>query len=118
MMRADRISRSLITAWAFVLALILTLDTTSAADALSPAAQRGQTFLRANCTQCHAIDRISESPLKIAPPFRALHLKYPVETLRTPLLEGVVTNHPTMPAFRLDPGQATDVITYLKTLEQ
>jgi mono/diheme cytochrome c family protein len=98
------------------LAIAMTVGS-AAAEMQSPAAQRGQTFLRTNCTQCHAIDKISESPLKIAPPFRTLHLKYPVETLRTPLLEGVVTNHPTMPAFRLDPGQAADVIAYLKSLE-
>jgi cytochrome c len=103
---------------ATALVVVLALGGVAAAQAPSPAAQRGLTFLRANCVQCHAIDKISESPLKIAPPFRTLHLKYPVETLRIPLMEGVVTNHPTMPAFRLDPGQVADVIAYLKTLEQ
>ena len=37
--------------------------------------------MRANCAQCHSIDKISASPLKIAPPFRTLHLQYPVESL-------------------------------------
>ena len=32
----------------------------------SPAAQRGLTFVRVHCAQCHAIDVVSESPLKIA----------------------------------------------------
>jgi hypothetical protein len=32
--------------------------------------------------------------------------------------EGIVTSHPTMPEFRLDPGQIADVIAYFKTLEQ
>ena len=32
--------------------------------------------------------------------------------------EGIVTGHPTMPEFRLDPGQIADVIAYFKTLEQ
>ena len=89
----------------------------NAADVLSPAAQRGQTLVKANCSECHAIDKVSESPLKIAPPFRTLHVKYPIETLRLPLREGVLTSHPTMPIFRLDPGQVEDVIAYLKTLE-
>jgi len=97
--------------------VVLVLDGVAAAETQSPAVQRGLVFVRANCAQCHAVDKISESRLKIAPPFRALHLKYPVETLRKPLLEGVISNHPTMPAFRLDPGQVTDVIAYLKTLE-
>ena len=29
-----------------------------------------------------------------------------------------MTGHPTMPQFKLDPGQIGDVIAYLKTLEQ
>jgi len=86
--------------------------------AQSPAAQRGLTFLRTNCAQCHAIDKVSESTLPIAPPFRTLHLKYPVESLQRPLAEGVMAGHPTMPQFRLDPDQVRDVIAYLKTLEQ
>ena len=32
--------------------------------------------------------------------------------------EGIVTGHPTMPEFRLDPGQIADVIAYFKTLER
>ncbi len=87
-------------------------------EVLSPAAQRGLVILRTNCAQCHAIDKVSESPLKIAPPFRALHLRYPVEELEEPLAEGIITGHPTMPEFRLDPGQVGDVIAYLKSLER
>jgi mono/diheme cytochrome c family protein len=82
----------------------------------SPAAQRGLTFVRAHCARCHAIDRVSESSLPIAPPFRTLHLKYPIEDLRRPLSEGITASHPTMPQFRLEPDQVDDVIAYLKTL--
>ena len=39
-------------------------------DELSPAAQRGLTIMRTNCASCHSIDKVSESPLKVAPPFR------------------------------------------------
>ena len=114
MMRADQTSRGLIAA----LVLALGLNIASAAEVLTPAAQRGLTLLRANCADCHAIDKFADSPLKIAPPFRALHVKYPIETLRLPLREGVLTGHPTMPVFRLDPGQVEDIIAYLKTLEE
>ena len=88
------------------------------AFAQSPAAQRGLTFVRTHCAQCHAVDKASESPLPLAPAFRTLHLKYPVENLERPLTEGIIAGHPTMPQFRLDPDQARDVITYLKSLEQ
>jgi hypothetical protein len=67
--------------------------------------------------RCHAIGKFGESPLKIAPPFRTLHERYPVEDLQEPLAEGIITGHPTMPEFRFDPGQVGDIIAYLKTLE-
>ena len=88
------------------------------AETQSPAAQRGFTFVRTNCASCHAIAKVGDSPLKIAPPFRTLHLRYPIENLEEALAEGIVTGHPTMPQFRLDPGQVNDVIAYLKSLER
>jgi mono/diheme cytochrome c family protein len=45
-------------------------------------------------------------------------LKYPVEDLQESLAEGIMTGHPTMPEFRLEPDQINDVISYLKTLER
>ena len=87
------------------------------AEAQSPTAQRGKAFVLSNCSACHSIDKITVSPLAIAPPFRNLHLKYPVENLEESLAEGIVTGHPSMPEFKLDPGQVSDVIAYLKSLE-
>ena len=86
-------------------------------DTLSPAAQRGSVIVRTNCSRCHATGKIGDSPLPIAPPFRTLHERYPVEDLQEPLAEGIVTGHPTMPEFRFDPGQVGDIIAYLKSLE-
>ena len=99
-------------------ALALALMSVGPALAQSPAVQRGLVFVRTNCAQCHAVDRYSPSPLKDAPPFRTLHRKYPVESLEEALAEGIVTGHPSMPEFRLDPGQISDVIGYLKSLER
>ena len=100
-----------------VVALYLALSGVAAAQT-SPSEQRGQTFVRANCSNCHATDRVSASPLKIAPPLRELHLRFPVESLQEALVEGIRTGHANMPEFQLDPGQASDVIAYLKTLER
>ena len=100
-----------------VIALCLIMPAAAAAQT-SPSEQRGQTFVRANCSTCHAIDKVSASPLKIAPPFRELHLRYPVESLQEALVEGIRTGHASMPEFQLDAGQASDVIAYLKTLER
>ena len=97
--------------------LAFTLITLTPAVAASPQQQRGKTFALNNCAKCHSIDQVSPSPLKIAPPFRTLHKRYPIETLGEALAEGIHTGHPTMPEFQLDPDQIDDLLAYLKTLE-
>ena len=99
------------------LALVATVLLPGVASAqMSPAEQRGRTFALANCARCHAIDKVSPSPLPIAPPFRSLNERYPAESLAETLAEGIVTGHPTMPEFKLDPGQVGDFIAFLKSL--
>ena len=85
---------------------------------MSPEVQRGLNFVRTNCARCHSVDKVTPSPLSIAPPFRDLHKRYPVEDLAESMAEGIRTGHPTMPEYRLDPDQIGDVIAYLKTLER
>ena len=75
--------------------LVLAVILITPALAISPAEQRGRTFALTNCAECHSIDRVTSSPLKIAPPFRTLHTRYPIETLAEALAEGIVTGHPT-----------------------
>jgi mono/diheme cytochrome c family protein len=87
------------------------------ASALDPRAQRGLTFARTHCAQCHAIGRAGPSPLADAPAFRTIHSKYPVDDLAEAFAEGIVTGHPSMPEWRLDPAQIGDLLAYLKSLE-
>jgi cytochrome c len=96
---------------------LITLLAITPALAASPAEQRGKAYALSNRARCHSIDRVTQSPLKVAPPFRTLHNRYPVETLAEALAEGIQTGHPTMPEFRLDPDQIHDLLSYLKTLE-
>jgi cytochrome c len=103
---------------ALALSAVLSLPAQPGFAQQAPAAQRGLTFVRVHCAQCHSIDPVSDSPLTIAPPFRTLHLRYPIESLRRPLSEGISAGHPTMPQFRLDPDQLEDVLTYLKSLQR
>jgi cytochrome c len=97
--------------------LVLMLLSLTPAAAASPDEQRGQTFALNNCARCHSVDKVTPSPLKIAPPFRTLHKRYPIETIAEALAEGIQTGHPTMPEFQLDPDQIHDLLAYLKTLE-
>ena len=103
---------------AILLAAAFALAAHHAYAQMTPSVQRGLNFAQANCARCHAIDKVGPSPLKIAPPFRTLHSRYPVETLAESLSEGIVTAHQNMPQFRLDADQITDFISYLKWLEQ
>jgi mono/diheme cytochrome c family protein len=89
-----------------------------AQPALEPAAQRGFIIAKTNCARCHSIDRVTPSPLAIAPPFRTLHQKYPVENLEEAMAEGLSTGHPTMPEFRFDVDQIANIIAFLKFLER
>ena len=89
----------------------------SAALAQSGRVQRGQTFAQTNCSQCHAIGRVGESPIPEAPPFRTLHTHYPIEDLAEAFAEGFTTGHPSMPQFQLDPAQINDLLAYLDSIQ-
>jgi mono/diheme cytochrome c family protein len=97
------------------LSLIFTLGLGQRADAAS--VEQGRRLALLYCARCHAIDRVSPSPLRIAPPFRNLHERYPVEALEEALAEGIMTGHPSMPQFQFEPDQIGDFILFLKSLE-
>ncbi|WP_438275372.1 c-type cytochrome [Nitrobacter sp.] len=79
--------------------------------------EQGRRLALLYCSECHAIDKVSPSPLRVAPPFRKLHERYPVETLEEALAEGITTGHPSMPQFQFEPDQINDLIMFLKSLE-
>jgi cytochrome c len=97
------------------IAVLLSLAGANPVAATNPG--QGKRLALLYCAKCHAIDKVSPSPLRIAPPFRTLHERYPVESLQEALAEGIVTGHPTMPEFRFDADQVDDLIAFLKTLE-
>jgi mono/diheme cytochrome c family protein len=99
-----------------VVVAFITLAAAASCNA-APNVQAGKAFAQANCSHCHSIDKVTRSPLGIAPPFRTLHERYPVESLEEALGEGITTGHPSMPEFRSDPGQVGDFISFLKSLE-
>ena len=98
-------------------ALFLCAGLGGASAQILPSVQRGTVFAQTNCERCHSIDKVTSSPLAIAPPFRTLHKKYPVENLEESLAEGITTGHPTMPEFRLEPNQINDLLSFMKTLQ-
>jgi mono/diheme cytochrome c family protein len=87
------------------------------AGAQTGSVERGRQFARANCERCHSIDRVTPSNLPLAPAFRFLGRRYPIEYLRESLAEGIVTSHQNMPQFRLAPDQVNDFIAFLNSLQ-
>lgn len=79
---------------------------------------KGRAFAEEKCARCHAVGMEGESTLPIAPPFRTLASKYPLESLEESLAEGIVTSHPQMPEFELDPDQIADLIAWLDAIAE
>lgn len=100
---------------AFTAAAVICATAAQASD--GDAEARGKAFAEKNCANCHAVGKEGTSRLPIAPPFRTLHQKYPVENLEEALAEGIVTSHPAMPVFQLKPPQIVDLIEYLNSLK-
>lgn len=84
--------------------------------AFTGSADRGAVMVRQKCAVCHSVERSGDSPLAAAPPFRTMGVLYPVSDLQEAFAEGLVTAHPAMPAFELQPGEIADLIAYLETV--
>jgi mono/diheme cytochrome c family protein len=62
-----------------------------------------------NCSQCHAIGRVGDSPIPEAPPFRTLHTRHPIEDLAQASRKAS--------QFQLDPAQINDLLAYLDSAQ-
>jgi mono/diheme cytochrome c family protein len=80
--------------------------------------KHGEALLSRDCATCHAIGRNGDSPNKLAPPFRTLGQRYPVESLEEALGEGILAGHPDMPEFKFDAGDVGAIIAYLKSIQR
>ena len=80
--------------------------------------KHGEELLVKNCASCHAVGRNGESSNKLAPPFRTLGQRYPVESLEESLGEGIMSGRPDMPEFKFDARDVGAIIVYLKSIQQ
>lgn len=102
----------------FGLLALLALVTGGAGNtsAQPSAMERGEAIARKHCARCHAIGAAGASPLGLAPPFRDLSKRYPIEFLAEALAEGIVTGHPAMPHFVFEPDEIDALLTYIASL--
>ena len=82
----------------------------------SPSA-RGEKIAQRLCAGCHSIREEGASPMGLAPPFRDLSKRYPIETLAEALAEGIVVGHPAMPRFTFEPREIDALLTYISGLK-
>lgn len=78
----------------------------------------GRKIAEERCGRCHAVGAEGASTLPIAPPFRTLHEKYPVESLEEALAEGITVGHEAMPEFEFTPEEITALLGYIETLSE
>jgi len=79
--------------------------------------ERGEDLLHRNCSMCHAVGAAGASPNAVAPLFREMHRRYPIDNLAEALAEGILTGHPQMPQFTFDPDEVEAIIAYLKSIQ-
>jgi mono/diheme cytochrome c family protein len=80
--------------------------------------ERGRAIATAKCARCHAIGTEGPSPVALAPPFRLLPQRYPVDHLAEALAEGIVVGHPMMPEFAFDPPEIDALLSYIGSLSR
>jgi len=102
------------TVMAVALALAAAMQPAAAADDL----KLGEALLTRNCGSCHAIGRSGDSPQKDAPAFRTLGSRYPIESLKEALGEGMMAGHPEMAEFKYDADDVGAIIAYLKSIQK
>jgi len=78
---------------------------------------RGRALVERNCGMCHAIGPVGDSPNPLAPHFRELHERYPVEDLAEALAEGIIVGHPLMPELRFSAEEVSDIVAYLESIQ-
>ena len=95
----------------------LSFAVANAQAADKPLVNKGEVLVRDNCSRCHAIGEVGDSPHPQAPPFRTLSSRYPIDDLAESLAEGIVSGHPDMPIFVFNPHDVEAIIQYLKSIQ-
>jgi mono/diheme cytochrome c family protein len=77
---------------------------------------RGRELAADMCSQCHAIGSTDVSQHLAAPAFRNLDRRFDLDTFVDRLRDGLIGDHPDMPAFRFTRQDAQALARYLKSI--
>lgn len=89
-----------------------------AGPAAAQSVKQGRRLALTHCASCHAVEKTGASPNPRSPPFRVIGRKYKVEDLDEAFAEGIVTGHPGMPEFTLEPPHIEALLAYIKTVSR
>ncbi len=78
----------------------------------------GKGLVELNCAPCHAVGAMDASPHPMAPKFRKLSERYPLDALEEAFASGHITSaHPDMPDFIASPEQVEAILAYIGSLQ-
>lgn len=80
------------------------------------AADRGYKVAARECSSCHAIGRVGESPRPSAPPFREIRRRYNEISLNREFEAISEVGHYEMPAKPISKSDGEDLIAYIESL--
>jgi mono/diheme cytochrome c family protein len=87
------------------------------AHAQTGSADDGHRLVQRDCAMCHDVERTGASANPAAPPFRNLHLIYPLNQIAQALAEGTIANHPPMSPYHLSASEIADIVRYLNSIQ-
>tara|TARA_R110002020_G_scaffold16307_9_gene57621 strand:+ start:3268 stop:3609 length:342 start_codon:yes stop_codon:yes gene_type:complete len=112
-MRAGRAVATLMT-----LAICLSAGMVPARAQSDDGLEEGRELVETNCGKCHAVGPADASPHEMAPPFRDLSERFPMDALEEAFGDGrIYSDHPDMPEFIATPTQVEAIIAYIASLQ-
>ena len=78
---------------------------------------QGEAMVENLCADCHAISSEDASAHPDAPALRDLSERIRLEDLRTPMMQGLIVDHPDMPEWAFEPHHVDALLYYLEQLQ-
>jgi mono/diheme cytochrome c family protein len=85
-------------------------------DGSNPTVERGQVLAARECSRCHALGAVGDSPNMAAPPFRVVRLRNTGLSLERRLADIARGGHYEMPPIQLQAGEVADLAAYLESM--